>query len=182
MIPVPEFSRPAKLDTLGGMPTALSIEANEAERAALAKRFDLPGIDALSANAELVREGEIVTVRGRLQARVTQSCVASGEPVPASLDEPFAVEFRPLASAAATTGEEEIELSAADCDVMFYERGEVDVGEAVAETLSLSLDPYPRAPGAEEILRAKGVLSEEEATAARAARSPFAALKDKADK
>lgn len=182
MIPVPEFSRAFKLDSLGELPTALSIEAEDAERAALAKRFDLVGIDALRADAELVREGEIVTVRGRLQARVTQSCVASGEPVPARLDEPFAVEFRPLASAAATTGEEEIELSAADCDVMFYESGEVDVGEAVAETLSLSLDPYPRAPGAEELLRAKGVLSEDEAAAARAARSPFAALKDKAEK
>jgi hypothetical protein len=33
----------------------------------------------------------------------------------------------------------------------------------VAQTLALSLDPYPRSPHADETLRKLGVLSEEEA-------------------
>ena len=40
-------------------------------------------------------------------------------------------------------------------DVIFYEGETIDIGEAVAETLSLSLDPYPRAPGAETVLQAR---------------------------
>ena len=58
---------------------------------------------------------------------------------------------------------------------VFYDGAAIDVGEAVAETLSLSLDPYPRAPGAEEALEAAGVKSEEEA-------GPFAALAGLRDK
>jgi len=41
--------------------------------------------------------------------------------------------------------------------VVFYDGASIDVGEAVAETLLLNLDPYPRAPGAEQALRAAGV-------------------------
>ena len=36
MSETPEFSRMRRLDTLGGAPIALTVEANEAERAALA--------------------------------------------------------------------------------------------------------------------------------------------------
>ena len=51
-----------------------------------------------------------------------------------------------------------------------------DLG-AVAETLALSLDPFPRAPDADAVLRAAGVLSEDEAVT-----GPFAALKGLKDK
>ena len=35
--------------------------------------------------------------------------------------------------------------------MIFYDGAAIDIGEAVAETLLLDLDPYPRAPGAEEV-------------------------------
>jgi hypothetical protein len=57
---------------------------------------------------------------------------------------------------------------------MFYEGGAIDLGEAAAQTLALSIDPYPRSPAAEAALREAGVKSEEDA---RAEASPFAALK-----
>ena len=46
--------------------------------------------------------------------------------------------------------------------MVFYDASAIDVGEAVAETLLLNLDPYPRAPDAEEALKEAGVKSEEE--------------------
>ena len=52
--------------------------------------------------------------------------------------------------------------SESEMDVVFYDRAEVDVGEAVAETLSLNLDPYPRSPEADAILREAGVKREGE--------------------
>ena len=177
----PEFSRTVRIDTLGSAPRNIEVEAGDAERAALAARFDLISIERLHAQVALVRNGDSVTATGALSAAVTQSCVGTGEPVPAALDERFTIIFRPTPSA--EHGEEEIELSAEECDVVFYDGALIDVGEAVAETLSLSLDPWPRAPHAEEVLKAKGVRSEEEAEAeeaeAKAARSPFAALKGK---
>ena len=89
----------------------------------------------------------------------------------AAVEEAFRVEFRPLP--AGGRPEEEIELGEGELDVVFYEGGAVDLGEAVAQTLLLALDPYPRSPAAEAALREAGVKSEEEA---RIESSPFAAL------
>ena len=170
---MPEFSRPVRVDTLGAEPRRLEIEAAEPEREALAKRFGLPAIACLAAAAELVRKGGEVAAAGRLRASVTQSCIASGEPVEAELDEPFALVFRPRPPAGRP--DEEVELSGDELDVIFYDGAFVDLGEAVAETLSLALDPYPRAVGAEQALKAAGVGSEEEA-------GPFGALAALRDK
>jgi uncharacterized metal-binding protein YceD (DUF177 family) len=171
-----EFSRTVRVDTLGETPRDLSIEADEKERAALARRFGLPAIAALSAGLALTRSGVEVTAKGRIEAEVTQSCVATAEPVEAIVDEPFEIVFRPQPEASAP--DEEVELGESEMDVVFYDGASIDIGEAVAETLALSLNPYPRTPGAEEILRRAGVKSEEQA-------GPFgvlASLRDKLSK
>jgi hypothetical protein len=62
-------------------------------------------------------------------------------------------------------------------DVVFYDQAAIDVGEAVAETLALSLDPWPRSPDAEAILREAGVKREGEEE-----KGPFAALASLKDK
>jgi len=173
----PEFSRPVRIDTLGQAPRHVEIEAGEAERAALAERFGLVSIDSLSASADVSRNGESVTARGSLKGAVVQSCVASGEPVPETVAEDFEIHFRRPPEAG--SAEDEIELGEAELDVVFYEGGAVDLGEAVAESLSLALNPYPRSPAAEAALKEAGVKSEEEA---RADSSPFAVLKGLKDK
>lgn len=173
----PEFSRTVRVDTLAGSPRLLSIGANEEERAALAKRFGLVGIERLSAEAWLKRSGEEVRADGTLSASVVQSCVATGVPVPAELDEEFSIVFR--THPPGVGAEEEIELGESELDVIFYDGAAVDIGEAVAETLSLSLDPYPRSAEAEEALREAGVKSEEEQKAESSPFAALAALKDK---
>jgi uncharacterized metal-binding protein YceD (DUF177 family) len=169
----PEFSRMVRNDTLGEIPHELTVEAEDSERTALARRFNLPAIEALQAELSLVRKGAEVRARGQLRARVVQSCVATGAPVEAAIEGPFEIVFRPEPELGAP--EEEVELSEAEMDVVFYDGASIDVGEAVAETLSLSLDPYPRAPGAEEALKTAGVKSEEEA-------GPFGVLASLRDK
>jgi uncharacterized metal-binding protein YceD (DUF177 family) len=172
----PEFSRTWRIDTIGEAPRQVAIEADEAERAALAERFGLVAIGRLEAEAALSRRGEIVTAAGSVRANVTQSCVATDVPVEAAVEAPFRIDFRPQPEAGA---DEEIELGESELDVTFYDGGAVDLGEAVAETLSLSLDPWPRAPDAEHALREAGVKDEEQA--ARDS-SPFAALQGLKDK
>ena len=169
----PEFSRPVRIDTLGAEPRALTVEASPEERAALAKRFALVEIGRLAADLALSRTGSEIHASGRIAAEVVQSCVASGEPVPAAIDEPFELLFRPVPTAGRP--DEEVELSESELDVTFYDGAAIDVGETVAETLALSLDPYPRAPGAEQALKSAGVKSEEEA-------GPFGALAGLRDK
>lgn len=170
---VPEFSRPVRIDTIGSAPRQMSIGADENERAALAKRFGIIEIGRLSADAALIRSGDHVTASGTLIAEVAQSCVATNVPVPETVEEEFLIEFRPQPTR--TSEEDEIELSEREMDVVFYDGGSVDLGEAVAETLSLSLEPYPRASDAEALLREAGVKSEGEA-------GPFGTLAGLRDK
>lgn len=168
-----EFSRSVKLDVLGGSPHLLSISAETEERRALAGRFGLLALDSLAAELALTRDDETVTLNGRLRAEAIQACVASGAPVPATIDEPIALLFRPAPDAAAP--DTEVELGEGDMDVLFHDGAAIDAGEAVAQSLLLALDPYPRAPDAEAALKAAGVKSEAEA-------GPFAALAALRDK
>ncbi len=170
----PEFPRPFRIDALGEGDRAVSIEADDAERADLARRFGLLSIEALSADAVLIRKGEIVTATGRLRARLTQACVASGVPIPVELAEPFTLRFVPEL---APDAPEELELSEDDCDIVDYAGGAIDLGEAVADSMALALDPFPRSPDADAILKEAGVVSEDEAEI-----GPFAGLKALKDK
>ena len=145
----------------------IDLIADEKERCAIAERLDLPSLSRLEAHAVLTRTGEIVRAEGRLSASLEQSCVVTNEPVPAMVDEPFALLFMPEPTPASP--DDEIELGAEDCDVVFYNGGSIDIGTAVADSLALSLDPYPRSAGADAALKEAGVLNEEEA-------GPFAAL------
>lgn len=171
----PEFSRPVRIDTLGEQPRAMAVAAEPDERAKLAARFGLLALDRLEAELSLIRSGDTIDISGTLRAEVVQACVASGAPVPAALIVPFDIAFRPHPEDGRP--DEEVELSESEMDVAFYDGAEIDVGEAVAETLSLNLDPWPRAPEAEAILRAAGVKREGEEE-----KGPFAALAGLKDK
>ena len=145
----------------------LDLTADDAERRAVAERLGLSGLDRLEAHAVLSRTGEAVRAEGRMVAALEQSCVVTGDPVAAHVDEPFALLFVP--EPRETAPDAEIELGEEDCDVVFYDGGAIDLGSAIADTLALALDPYPRSAGAEAALKEAGVLSEEQA-------GPFAAL------
>jgi uncharacterized metal-binding protein YceD (DUF177 family) len=145
----------------------VDLAAGEEERQRVADRLGLRSLDRLEAHATLERKGEIVRAHGRLKAILCQSCAVTDEPVDAHADEAFDIYFLPEPTSAST--EEEIELQESDCDVVFHDGNAIDLGEAIADTLALTLDPYPRSAGAEAALKEAGVLSEAEA-------GPFAAL------
>jgi uncharacterized metal-binding protein YceD (DUF177 family) len=145
----------------------LDLVADDSERGDVAKRLGLPSVDRLEAHVSLAKAGDVVRASGRLCAALDQSCVVTNDPVPAHIDEPFELIFRPEPTEGRP--DEEIELGEADCDVVFYDGAAIDLGTAIADTLALSLDPYPRSAGADAALKEAGVMSEEQA-------SPFAAL------
>lgn len=145
----------------------LDLVADDVERTAIAKRLGLISLDRLEAHVCLVRTGDIVRAEGRLLASLFQSCVVTADPVAAHVDEPFAIQF--TAEPSRSGPDEEIELGEEDCDTVFYDGAEIDLGCAIADSLALSLDPYPRSASAEAALKEAGVLTEEQA-------SPFAVL------
>ena len=138
----PEFSRRYTLDAIGSTPRKVSIEATTEECAAVAARFDLVTLNILSARATLTASALGIEASGRLTGDVVQRCVVTGDPVATHIAEPFTLRFVDPELLVSDT--DEIELSNDDCDLIEMDSGGVDLGEAVAQTLGLALDPFPR--------------------------------------
>jgi uncharacterized metal-binding protein YceD (DUF177 family) len=140
----------------------------------LAARFGLLAIETLTADVKMDRSKDVVSVFGTFAAKLTQACVASGGPVPVTVAEPLAVQFVPHV---AYDPDAEIELDAEGCDTVEHDGLSVDIGEAIAQSLSLALDPFPRAKDADKRLKAAGIQSEGEVT--NSAFAGLSALRDK---
>jgi len=145
----PEF--PRKLPVHRGVEPvqAFKIEATAAERTALAKRFGLIALDSFIAEGTLttLNGGRRALLRGHIAAKVVQRCVVTLEPVADVIGEAFALDYADDATAAVIEKELELDPEAADPPDPLVDET-VDVGEAAAEHLALSLNPYPRLPGA----------------------------------
>lgn len=137
------------------------IEATPEERAALAARFGLGAVDSLVAEVSLEQRPRAIRATGRLRAAIMQPCAISGEDFPVTIDEAVDLRFveegqRPASDV------EEIELEADDCDEIGYAGEMFDLGEAVAQTLGLAIDPYAEGPDADAARAAAGIVQEGE--------------------
>ncbi|HWK45686.1 MAG TPA: DUF177 domain-containing protein [Stellaceae bacterium] len=142
----PEFSRPVSAGRLSATPSRHPIVADPAERAALARRFDLISLDRLEAVVMLTRRSDgTVQLDAEFSADLAQACVVTLEPVPASLADSVTVIFDP-----------ELDEDAADALALQHPEEEIrepltedaiDIGEVVAQQLSIVMEPYPRLPG-----------------------------------
>jgi hypothetical protein len=140
--PAPEFSRPIEIARLKRDEQRFEIAANPAERAALARRFDLVALGRLAAVVRLSEiPGGLIRLTAELDADVTQACVVSLAPVQSRLEEDFSVLYGGGGEA------HEVNLDGAAETIEPIENGIIDIGEAVAQQLSLALDPFPHAPG-----------------------------------
>jgi len=143
-----EIERVVDLDRMGATGAALEIIASEGERAALARRFGFLGLPAFSARVSVERRpGGQIAVEGRLRGRVVQACILTLDPVTQELDEGFRIVFK-QGLADEKDPESGEALLSAQADAPEPLPGNLlDVGEIVAEQLSLAADPYPRRPG-----------------------------------
>ncbi len=154
-----EFHRPFAADRISPGGSAQEVTATAAECAALALRLAIPAVLSLGCRFHLRRmEGGRIAASGELRARLVRDCVVTLEPFEAAIAESFRIVFVP-----AEAIEERLDLEADD--EVPYEAGAIDLGEAAVEQVALTLDPYPRRPGA--------ALPE---AAAEEAPSPFAVL------
>lgn len=155
-----EFSRPLQVDRVPALGCHERLAADEKECAALAKRFDLPRIHSLGGllKVEPWRGGGL-KINGTLNSKVDQVSIISLEIFTSDLE--FAVERYFLSP---RSGRPDAEND----DVDIIENGSVDLGEILAETMALELDPYPRKAGE--------VFNDIEEQPEPAKISPFAAL------
>jgi uncharacterized metal-binding protein YceD (DUF177 family) len=171
-----DFSHVVALAKLSPRPQPHHLVAGEAARAALAARFGLQSIGRLEAWLDVSRSRDGAALTGRMVADVVQTCVVSGEPVPAHVEEDLALRFEP-----ADESGEELELESDALDVLPTDGDAIDLGEAVAQSLALALDPWPRAPD-EVVEQARRHLTTEaeaeaQAEADKKAANPFSKLR-----
>jgi uncharacterized metal-binding protein YceD (DUF177 family) len=162
----PEFSRLVDIRQVSDKP--LVLEPDAGERSALAARFDIVRIEAMRGDVVCVRDGAAVNVTGRLTASIVQPCAISGEDLAVTIDEPLVLRFVP-ASGLDQSPDEEIELDADALDEIPYEGTTFDLGEALAQTLALAIDPFATGPDADRVRNQFGLDAPEPS-------GPFAAL------
>ena len=156
-----EFYRPVKIADFSGAKKISEhhIEADEAERAALALRFGIVGVDKLVADVTVTRAGDKIRyhVTGELTADVTQESVTTAEHVVDHIHETFDAWFADNAGVALFENARrrhaeddnggEIEMRDEKDDPESIIDGIIDIGEVTAQFLGLALNPYPHAQG-----------------------------------
>ena len=163
-----EFSRPIDLDEIEKNGLQREIIAEVQECVALAQRFGIPGLEDLRAtlNIRKLDHGETVTVTGHMTAKVTQKCTVSLDPFEADMS----VELKQVfVRAGAPVTEANLDPDEEDTYDEEIEGNAIDLGEMVAQCLSLELDPYPRKSGI-------AYVPEAEKSQNSGAERPFAAL------
>ncbi len=185
-----EWSYFWSVDSLKGDKDSLELSPNEDEASRLAQRLGLISLDSLKANIEVLRgAGEAAYhVKGRFEADITQKCVVTLEPVVSHIEDDFDAWYAdpdaaiPLAKARHEKlnekGYGELPVLDEKDDPEPLVDGKIDLGELVSQYLALSINPYPHAEGAEEVMKESEAKAEEDVDV----KNPFASLKDWKDK
>jgi len=143
-----ELSVSIKAGDINRKPKRIELRASEAERSAVARRFDILQIDRFEASVALRRTPlGLIHLQGTLRAKVAQECVITLEPVEADIEEAFEAFY-----SEAPRDDENVESDMTLEDELWPEpvvEGRIDVGEAVIQQLGVALDPYPKKANAE---------------------------------
>jgi uncharacterized metal-binding protein YceD (DUF177 family) len=140
----PEFSRRVALAQLSAEPFRQRIEATAEEREKLSRRFDLISLDRLVAEVVLRRQSpEAILLEAEFTADFEQCCAVSLEPVRGAVSNRFSLVYGSAAEdgPAIAFSDEEPAFEPLNGD-------SIDIGEAVAQELSLALPLFPRHPEA----------------------------------
>ncbi len=181
-----EWSYLFDTEELDENPVKLSIAPGDEENALLTKRLDILSLDALSADLTISRDkgSMIVRVQGSFAASVTQNCVVTTDPVRSEIKEEFKAWYADSEQAVSLAkvkrdklveaGQGELPVLNEKDDPEAIIEGKIDLGELVTQYLSLSINPYPHAEGAEFEVGD----DEKSDPPSDIRKNPFAALKD----
>lgn len=138
------------LDDIQSEPRSYSVDATAEERNDLAERFKVVSIDRLQADVTVgkVTNPKAISVAGHLSAELVQQCIVTLKDVPETIQEHFEL-LLVAPELAEEFDEDEVYADPEAPDYDSFDADVVPVGEIVAQTLSVMMNPYPRVPGAE---------------------------------
>ena len=155
----------------------MEVEANETERAALAKRFGITAIHALTARVDFSKKDDAVVASGTFNATVEQPCAVTRDDITYDISEAFSLRFLPAGKFGEYEEDAEFELTEEDLDEIEYEGETFDLGEAIAQELGLAIDPYREGPDADAMREEAGIESDEDRKPSGPLADALAALK-----
>ena len=119
------------------------IEATDNDCRELAERLRIPSLADVKAKLVLKRAGKhLIKLSGTLSCEAVQECVVTLEPVEAVIDTEFDITF-------SEEGEQKLteDMLMPDLGLEPVENGVIDLGDIVAQQISIALPDYPRAEG-----------------------------------
>jgi uncharacterized metal-binding protein YceD (DUF177 family) len=139
------------LARLGNAGDEVRIEADAAQRAAIAALAGILSLDRFAATVALTKSSPSrFLLACRLEADVTQACVVTLEPVAARIVRDFTRELHFIGPGHRLPKESELDLAVSEEDEPEeIESLHYDLAGPLMEEFLLALDPYPRRPGAE---------------------------------
>jgi len=143
--PLP-YSEPLRLHHIGaGVQRRLKPDADAIKR--IVRALDLQALDMFEVDINLVPTVSGWRLDGRVMADAVQTCGLTLEPLPVRIDRKFSVQMVEATEHEADENAE-IDLELDDDSADQIEGGSLDLGQYAVEQLALSLDPFPRKPGA----------------------------------
>ena len=150
-MPGDPWRKPVSVEQIPETGLQLTLEANQAQRAALASAGGLREVSSATASFELSHVGGgKVQVVGQVKARVGQSCVVTLDPIDSDINEPIDLLFAPEADIPrlADTVDDDAESDDIPDPPEPIVGGIIDLGRVATDALFLGIDPYPRKPDA----------------------------------
>lgn len=143
------FTLPA--DEIEKEPRAYSVRATSDELKAVAERFGLLAAESLEADITVQAKGHDgnagIFIAGEVRAKVIQKCIVSLDPVPETISTPLELLLvSPEVADKMDADENYLDADAPEYDAL--EGPDVAVGDIVAQTVAVSMNPYPRAENA----------------------------------
>jgi hypothetical protein len=183
----PEWSHPVDAEMIMIRQTHMTIAPDADQLQRLTKRLNILSLDFLSADIALGRDSRnmIIHIEGTFHAKIQQECVITLVPIMTEIKEDFEAWYADPEQAVSLTkvrydkqakkGRIETPILDESEDPEPVIEGKIDLGELVTQHLSLAIDPYPHAEGAEHKY-AESAENAEEMPEIR--KNPFAALKN----
>jgi hypothetical protein len=148
-------SFPVSINRLPSKGLPVRIEADAEARLALAEAHGLVSVERFVADLMVTDwKGSGISVNGTVEAKITQACIVTLDPLTARIDEPVDAVFLPrnskLLRLPDASGELMIDPEGPDAPEII-DGDHVDVGALAEELFAVALDPYPRKAGVEPL-------------------------------
>lgn len=154
-----DFSFTLDVEDIQAEPRSYRLEAPESQLSDLADRFKLVALNSFNAtaNVNIDTKTKTIWIKGDISADLVQQCVVTLGDVPEKVAESFEL-MLVSPETAEQLDEDEVYLDPTAPDYDAFDGPTVPVGDMVAQTLAVLMDPYPKQADAEiEVPNGQGV-------------------------